>query len=417
MTIAPHPLQAEGKEQREISRPVKVCMHLLGSLRKDVRGMRAATALVEVGYAVCIIDVEGENVGAQQAGEEIDGVHVKHMRVAEEFIASRFKRWAFVRAVRMFVRSTVMLLRTSADVYHALDLPALPACYVAGWLRRKPVVFEAYELPLDTLPVAQLSLGRRWLHRLLAPLLRHMLPRCAGVIAVSPPIVQEMRKRYVLSEVTLIRNILGYKEVAKSERLRQLLGLTEDVRIALYQGFLQPDRGLERLVQAAAFLDPNIVIVMMGASAGTTRTELEALIASEGAGDRVKILAPAPYAELLAWTASADIGLIVYTPDFARNVQMMLPNKLFEYLMAGLPVLASSLESVVEIIQTYQVGKILASLAPVDVARTINAMLADQEELARMRQHALQAAQEDLCWEKEKGEVVRLYKKIQTTKG
>ena len=91
---------------------------------------------------------------------------------------------------------------------------------------------------------------------------------------------------------------------------------------------------------------------------------------------------------------------------------MMLPNKLFEFLMAGVPVLASPLTDVTAIIKAYDVGQVVSSLAPVDIGAAINAMLADRHALERMHCNALKATQEDLNWEREQQQLVQLYHKI-----
>lgn len=400
------------EQTKKASFPLKVCMHTLTSLRNDVRGMRAATALTKAGYSVSIIDIERESTDMVLAEEDIEGIHVKHMLVPETFMTTRFNRWTLIRAARMFIHSIGQLLRTPADIYHALDLPTLPACYIVARLRRKPVIFESYDLPLSTLPVSRLSTSRRLLHALLAFSLNYMLPRCAGVVAVSPPIVQEMRKRYSIPEISLIRNIPVYKEVSKTDRLRQYLGLSSDVSIALYQGALQPNRCLEQLVLAAEFLNPNIVIVIMGPSIATTLAELKVLIASKGVADRIKIIPSVPYAELLDWTASADIGLTIFSPDYSLNIRYCLPNKLFEYMMAGLPVLTSPLEAIVDVVQTYDVGQVLSSLAPEDIGEAINSMLKDTVGLAHKGNNALQAARNEFNWEKESLRLLRLYQNI-----
>ena len=210
--------------------------------------------------------------------------------------------------------------------------------------------------------------------------------------------------------MTLVRNTPRYQIVKKSDRLRKHLGLSPDTRIAIYQGSICSQRGLDVLVHAASFLEQDTVIVIRGE--GPDQAHLEALITKIEIADRVKITPFVPYEEMLDWTASADIGLIVHPPDFALNSQTLLPGKLFEYLMAGLPVLSSELDAVADVIKTYDVGQILHSRAPSDVAQAINTMLADQAALARMHQNALRAVRESLCWEKEQEALILLYQKV-----
>jgi glycosyltransferase involved in cell wall biosynthesis len=375
--------------------------------------MRAGAALVRAGFEVSMLDIGAED--ASTAEEEREGICIKHVPVSKAFFATRFKGWSLFRAIAMFIRSALHLVRAQVDIYHALDLPALPACYIAATVHRKPLVFESYELPLSTLPQAEMDVSRSVLQALFALFLRHIIPRCAATVVVSSLIKKEIHRSYPCSHVAVVRNIAPYQKVSNSGKLRQRLRLAPHIRVALYQGYLQPDRGLDILVKAAPFLEQEVVIVLMGEDRLGTLARLEALITSEGVADRVKIIPAVPYEELLEWTASSDMGLIVYPPDYSQNVQMMLPNKLFEFLMAGVPVLASPLEAVAEVIRAYGVGQVVSSLAPPDIGAAINAMLADQHALDRMRCNALRAAQEDLNWEKEQQKLVRLYHEILTS--
>jgi len=379
-------------------------MHVLGSARNDVRVMRSATALLEAGFAVSIVDIEEKR--NQPVEEDIHEIHVKHILMPRSFMATRFTKWALLRTAGIVIRGALRLLQTPADVYHAHDMSGLPACYIAARLRHKRLIYDAHELPLA-------ELNHRLFHRmrpLLNWLLARCVSRCAGTITVSPPIAEEICNRYHAANVVVVRTIPPYQRVPESDRLRQFLGLSSDVRIALYQGILHVGRGLEGLIQAAAFLEPNNMIIMMGN--GNLEAELKALVINEGVADRVKILPPVPYKELLSWTASADMGLIVYPPHYSQNVQMCLPNKLFEFLMAGLPVLASQLGAVADIIRTYDVGRVVTSLSPRDIGGAINTMLTDRAALMRMQRNALRASQQDLCWDKEKQVLIELYRKI-----
>lgn len=379
-----------------------VCMYVLGPARTDVRVLREATALVQAGYVVSIVDVESEN--RQPVVETLHDIRLQHILVSNSFLSTRFSRWSLLRAAQILLRSTLRLIQTRADIYHAHDVSGLLPCYIAAKLRRKPLVFDAHELPLG-----YMSIHSRWLLALLTHLMTYIIPRCTAAITVSGPIAQDMSERYHLPEVTLIRNVPSYQVVPKSDRLRQHLGLSANTRVALYQGGIQYNRSLDTLVRAAPFLDPDIVLVFMGPAEGSICSELEALIESEDVRNRVKILPPVPYEELLDWTASADIGLIVFALDESPSIRWCLPNKLFEYLMAGLPVLSSRLDAVAEVISTYDVGRIVESLAPTAIASSIHTMLADTTALAAMHHNALHAAHNDFRWEKEGQKLVQLY--------
>jgi len=380
-------------------------MYVPDPARTDGRVMREATALAAAGFAVSIIDIESAH--SHPSEEKIRGICVKHIVMPGWFVSTRFKLWFLIKIARLFISSTLRLILTQADIYHAHNEVALPACYIAARLHRKPLIFDAHELPLSETSVT------RWrrLHALTLHLFTHIVPHCAGVITISPPIAQQLYRHYHARNVSLIRNVPEYRTVLKSDRLRQYLGIGPSVRIALYQGNIQSDRGLDKLIRAAGFLGQDVVIVIMGQATKGMVSKLSALIAREEVGDRVKIIPPVPYEELLEWTASADIGLIVYSPSHSPNIQMCLPNKLFEYLMAGLPVLSSHLDAIVDLIEAYDVGRIITSLTPADVGVAISALVADLAALARMRHNALMLAK-DSCWEKESQQLIRLYHDI-----
>lgn len=385
--------------------PIKICMHVRGVVRTDGRVLREATALMAEGYAVTIVDVEDQRGRASE--EDIGGLRVRHI-VKPHWYTPTHRVRRVVRSLEKFFVSTLAMLRESADIYHAHDVNALPATYITARLHRRPLVFDAHELPLNELDRSRLT----FLSAVLRRFLKYMLARCAGVITVSAPIAQEIRERFSVQEVTLVRNIPAYQAFTSSDCLRASLGLDSDIRIALYQGNIQADRGLDVLIHTAAFLDQKIVIVLMGKDVAGTRSRLEALALREQVAERVKIIPPVPYAELLDWTASATLGLIVYPPNYSLNVQMCLPNKLFEYLMVGLPVLASPLVAVADLLATYKVGRVVESLEPAAIAVAINAVLADPAELAKLRENALKAVRKDLCWEQERQQLITLYQGI-----
>lgn len=383
---------------------LRVCMHVWGNARTDVRVMREAASLLQAGMTVSIVDTESDRTRPRQ--EQVRGVLVKHARPPTWRIFASFRPWLLMKMSTM-LGSLFTVLRTEADIYHAHDVTGLPASYLAAILHRKPLIYDAHELPIVDPPFP----SRPVLRRLATMILRRLMARCSGVITVSPPIIQELRRRYGGPPAVLVRNIPVYQEAPPpSNQLRQFLGLAPEYRIALYQGKLQANRALDILIRSARYLAPQTVIVMMGD--GESRAELEALIRQEQAQDCVKMIPSVPYAKLLEWTASANIGLILYRRSFSPNVQLCLPNKLFEYLMAGLPVLASSLDAVAELLASYDVGSVLDSLDPEEVGCAINTLLADRDTLARRRTQALHVMRHNLRWEEDSQQLIQMYQHI-----
>lgn len=394
----PRPDRTSGFISRSIG------MHLLGTTRTDVRVLREAAALADAGYAVHVVDTDPDT--ARPREEIFQGIALRHVLPPRWLRTRRGKIWTLFKILSMLPVRTRALLDLKVDAYHAHDAETLLACSIAGRLRRKPVVLDAHELPYFEPHLLQRPLQRRF-HIML---LKRMLPRVAATITVSPPLVAEMHRRYGGPPAVVVRNVPPYQPAITSDRLRQHLGLDAKIRIALYQGGLQQDRALDVLVRAAGTLAPDIVLVLMGD--GPTKPDLEALIQREGLSERVRLLPAMPYRELLTWTASADLGLILYPPSTSPNIRYCLPNKLFEYIMAGLPVLASPLDAVHEILSRYGIGDIVQSLEPEAIGRAINRMALDPAHLASMRQNALRASAADLNWEREQAELIGLYARV-----
>jgi glycosyltransferase involved in cell wall biosynthesis len=387
---------------------VKVSIHAVREARSNARVMQIAGALTEAGFDVSLVDIETH--ASLPVEEHVQGFKLQHIILPDWLTSRRFEPLFIFKALQAFVLSTLRLIHDDADIYHANDVTAMPATFIAALVRRKPLIFELIDLQFPV-PETGLSFWRRlgWFVSLMHKVI---LPRCAAVIVTSPLHGEEMQRRFHMPPYTVIRNIPPYRAVQKTEHLRQYLGLNARSRIVLYQGYIQGSRGLDVLVRAASLFEKDIVFIMMGGSVGTTQEMLEALMREYNVEDRVKIIPPVPYEELFEWTASADIGVVLSAQD-SFNLKRSLPNKLFEYIMAGLPVVSAPMEAVEEVITHYDIGYVVPSFSPTDVAEAINSLLSNTAEYERMREHTVQAVQE-LCWEQESQRLVQLYKDIMT---
>lgn len=384
----------------------RVCMHLMVPGSSNYRVMNDAKVLQMSGYEVIICDVISDR--NCPCKEVIEGISFQHIYAPGWFMPVRWKLWFLVKMFILMARCVFQLLRCDADIYHAHVEHAFLAAYVASRVRRKGLIFDTPELTMFGPAILCWPVLRMCAIRVI----RWMSVSCDGYITGSPlykPILQDL---YAYEQILVLRHIPPYRKVVRNTRLQQRLGLDPDVRIALYQGYVQEDRGLDTLLLAAHYLRPGIVIVLMGASYGKTQAQLLALIQREHLEDRVKMLPAVPYNELLDWSSSADIGLIVLPPDYSLSIRFCLPNKFFEYIMAGLPVLSSNLDAIAEMIHYYNVGKILSDFTSATIGEAINTMLANPNELTCMHTNTLAAVKCGLTWEDESRQLVQLYQSI-----
>ncbi|GCE24577.1 glycosyl transferase [Dictyobacter alpinus] len=380
-----------------------VCMHLLGPGKSNYRVMNDAMALVKAGYRVTIVDVISDQ--GQPDCEDVAGIQFLHIAAPSWFVPTRLKVWFVLKMFLLIVRCTRRLLYVKADIYHAHVEHTFLATYMVARLYRKKLIFDTPELTMFGPTIM------RWprLRNCAIQCIRRLTRNCDGYITGSPLYGPVLADLYHLEDILILRHIPPYRAVAKNMRLHKYLGLDASVRIVLYQGYMQEDRGLELLIYAANHLTPGIILILMGNSYGDTASKLMKLIDNEQVADRIKIVPAMPYNELLDWTSSADLGLILLPPDYSLSIRYCLPNKFFEYMMAGVPILASRLDAIASLIEQYQIGHILDELTPFHVAQTMMTMLRDQEMLDRMRINALNAISQGLYWEEESKRLIGLY--------
>ena len=235
--------------------------------------------------------------------------------------------WAAHRAV------AAALAGERAGVVHASDLHVLPAAAAAAARWRAPLVYDAREwyAGLDA------SAGRPWVRWLWTAVERRWAPRADLVLTVNGAIADRLAAERGLVRPTVVHNVAAGAPRAPTGALRARLGL-DGRPLALYQGLLRPGRGLGALVDA--FADPSLAgtaLVLIGEGA----QEAELRDRARAAGDRVHFVPFTPPDALAALTPDADLGVIVARP-LTESLRLGLPNKLFEYAAAGLPVLAGA---------------------------------------------------------------------------
>jgi glycosyltransferase involved in cell wall biosynthesis len=301
------------------------------------------------------------------------------------------------------IKSIAAALRARADVYEANDLPPLLPAIVAARLRRKPVVYRAHELWSEATPNVRFAGFWRLMER-------SLVPKCDYVI--TP---EEHRSRIYHDELRArrppmtIRNCPPYRPPTQSRRLHDELRRRgrPSSTIVLYQGLIDSMRCIEEIAEASRFFDAGVALVVMGTGFGRWADATAALAEFE----RVVVLPPVPYKELAPFTASADIGVLLYRND-CRNNYYCAPNKLFEYMMMGLPVIAPNYPGMLTLVEGDGVGLCVAPDSPRAIAEAVNRLARDPETRARMRADGLRLSKARYHWAEESAPLLQLYRSL-----
>ena len=305
---------------------------------------------------------------------------------------------ARVAAIALTVRSQVRAARRvdpGADVYHAMAYMGIPVGLDLAGRAGGRVVYDARDIYIDANHLARLPRPARWL---LGRLERGWARRADRVVTVNLPYATVMAERWALPAPAIVMNC-AYRVVPSAIRPRRFhdrLGLVLATRVVLYHGGFSADRGIDQLIAAIGEV-PNAVLVLLGY--GSLAGSLERRAADPHLEGRLRVLPAVPPAELLDWVASADVVAMPIQPT-TLNHRLTTPNKLFEAMAVGTPIVASDLPGMAAIVRESGAGLLVDPANPTAIAAALRTILdGPPDERAAMGRRALAAAHETYNWE------------------
>lgn len=279
------------------------------------------------------------------------------------------------------------------NLYYSNDFDTVIAASVLAWMKEKPFVYETHELFSD-----QLSTYPTWYRRLLTLLEGWCIIRAAYVVTVGEQIARVMYKRYQLADFPVVlMSCPSFQNIIRESN-------SECPYKLLYHGIYHPERGLEQLILAMHKMD-NAHLYLRGF--GYWEDSLRNLLHKEKLQKKVTFLKPVSMNHLVEAAASFDIGVGAFQ-DISLNSRLCLPNKVFEYMMAGLALALSDLPELSRIVHEYDVGVTFDPSNPTDIALKINQMLVNPDRLQQMQANALRSAKEEFNFENEGQKLLKI---------
>jgi glycosyltransferase involved in cell wall biosynthesis len=271
--------------------------------------------------------------------------------------------------------------RLAPDVVHAHDPWALPVAEAAQrraaavGRRRVRIVYDARE-NWAGMPPEERAAPR--LHAALMALESEFVRKADGVLTVSEPIADTLVERFRLPRrpVVLLNAPVARDVPADGPGLREAVGLPAAAPLLVYTGGISDARGVDVLVRALGRLPQAHLAIVPVPYPHPAEAGLRTLAAQVGAADRLHVVAPVDAEALVPFVAQADVGVHPLRAG-SPNHEMALPNKLFEYLHAGLPLVVSDVRSMAEVVRREHCGEVFRDGDPDDLARAVRAVLAD----------------------------------------
>lgn len=279
------------------------------------------------------------------------------------------------------------LMFQKSDLIWAVDMDTLPAAKTVAILKRKPIVFDGHEFFSE---VPEL-LHRKIPKRIWMILEKNFLPGCDRYFTVSPGLVKLYKENYDI-EFRLLRNF----PLRTRETKVPLVNGQE--KIIFYQGALNSGRGIRQTIVALSFLPDNYRFSIAGR--GDCEEELQQLTQKLGLENRVNFIGPVPFEELHNFHKNVFVGIALHE-NLGLNYFHSLPNRLFDYLQAGIPVLVSNFPDMAEFVNTNKTGLVIDSIQPEEIAKSIKEACENQE-LRKKWQQTIPLAAQKFTWENEK---------------
>lgn len=381
---------------------------------QDRRVRKEARTLIQAGYQVTVIASKGleskDTIKSSTQFPRLRRVSINHICLIQVKVPQRSKlKISKVKIaldmVKCYFPSFLLFLyaavREKAHIYHCHDIDTLLMGYIASRVNHTKLVYDCHdrydEIKAEGTFIRAFRIGWKFMERVL-------IRKTDAVITVCDSFAKILITRYEIDKPLIIYNCPYLHPWKKTSTIREHFNIPVRNKIVLYLGCIATDRGIDLLIDSSQYFLPGIRLVLLGTASDSYRHTLERKITSLSNPGIVHLGGFVPMEEVIQYLMSADITVIPYH-DFPNT----LPNKLFETMMAGLPIVATGLSAMRKVIEEVDCGIIVEEITPHAFAGAINRTVTDSVLLKRLSTNARRAAELGYNWENESKKLIELY--------
>jgi len=362
---------------------MKVTVSVTNDLVTDQRVHKVCSTLIQNGYEVKLI------------GRELPDSKPINRSYQTKRFRLLFRHTLFFYA-EYNIRLFFYLLFDRTDIFLSNDTDTLLANYFASVIRNKPLVFDAHEI----FPEVPEITDRKWVKNFWTAIENFIFPHLKSAYTVCDSIAAYYNEKYKI-RMQVVRNI-PLKRTTPVHLSSQPSPIdAKGKKVILYQGAVNCGRGIEWMIETMPLLD-NFVFYIIGD--GDKLRELKEKVKVMQLEDQVFFLGQIPFEKLSEYTVRADIGINLLE-NWGLSYYYSLPNRIFDYIRDGIPILASDFPEIHKIIAHYNIGMLVNNFDPHFLASVVKRMA-----LRGKNRSAFAIANEELCWENEAPVLLRVMK-------
>jgi len=347
----------------------KIIILLKGNINYDSRVQKEIETFVAMNFNLTLVQYNWEPISYQHKNLEIIDVNLGNYWVPKP----QKGFFNFLKVIKFWHICSRIIRSNHYDYIHCNNLDTLGTLYFLPKKYYKNVIYDAHDLFPELFLINSI---RRIVWNYIE---RQLIQKVNIIIVPERGRAEYLRKKYKLKNSPfVINNFPRYQTIAVKD-IRRELDIAKDKKIICYQGLFFPNRNIEDIIYSLKFVQGNIILILFGYAFTDYEKQLKEFVINNDLRNRVVFYGRIPAEQISATIAQCDIGIALYQ-NVGINQYLCAPNKVFDYLMAGLKIICNDYPPL-RILKEYKFVRLLSEVSPSNIADSVKDLLGEKGKI------------------------------------